>query len=222
VGLCGVVVSRETLKAEGIMMKHLRNLAAVVFATAALCGGAFAQTSDKQPRFIQNQQWVDLGNGPTEILPIEGTGTIYASGGGGVGTSAGTTALTLATTPATGTAPCVGCVITCAASNTVSPCTIPAATTVTAFNGTTGVTTSVATTTTAANLVWGSACPAATAANVPGVAPGTVPALGPPLGIRAVTAGDNPALPMFTTARLCTHGGFQNGLTFTNFPIGAH
>jgi hypothetical protein len=192
-----------------------------IVALAATLSGAHAQTSDKQPRFIQNQQWIDIGNGPAEVLVTEGNGALYASGGGGVGTSAGTTALTLAVTPTAANTPAVGAVITCAASNTITPCTIPAATTITAFNGTTGITTSVATTVTAANLVWGAACPAATAVNIPGVAPGTVGTLGPPLNLRPATAGPHTALPIYSTARLCVWGGQGPGVTFLTFPIGA-
>lgn len=204
-------------------------VAAFLAAGVIASGVAHAQTSDKQPRFIQSQQWVDLGNGPTEILPIEGNGVVYSSGSGAIGTSAGTTALTLAASLAAtpNLFPLVGAVITCAASNTVSPCTIPAATTITAFNGTTGITTSVATTVTAANLVWGSACPPATAVNVPGVNPDTLSApLGPlssPLPVRAAPGtAFGAALPLYSTARLCGYGAFQNGFTFANFPIGAH
>jgi len=202
------------------------NTLAALAAAALLSSGAMAQTSDKSPRYIQSQQWVDLGNGPTEILPIEGNGLLYSSGSGGVGTSAGTTALTLAAAPAlAANFPLVGAVITCAASNTVSPCTIPGGTTITAFNGTTGITTSVATTTTAANLVWGAACPAATGVNVPGVNPDTLSGLLGPLSsswpLRFNPSG-NAGAPMYTTARLCVYGGMQNGLTFAQFPIGAH
>ncbi len=193
-----------------------RRLAINTLAVLALVTAVHAQTADKQPRFIQNQQWTDLGNGPTEILVTEGSGWLYASGGGGVGTSAGTTALTLATTPNAANTPLVGAVITCAASNTITPCTIPAATTITAFNGTTGITTSVATTVTAANLVWGSACPASTAANVPGVAPGTVGTLG-----AGASIPPHSALPIYSPARLCAYGGLQAGMLFLTFPIGA-
>jgi hypothetical protein len=198
----------------------INTLALAVIAIAAL-SSVHAQTSDKQPRFIQNQQWIDIGNGPAEVLTVEGTGALYASGGAGVGTSAGTTALTLSATPTAANTPLVGAFITCAASNTITPCTIPAGTTITAFNGTTGVTTSVATTVTAANLVWGSACPAATATNVPGVAPGTVGTLGAPLNLRPTTGGPHVAFPIYSTARLCVWGGLQAGLTFLTFPIGA-
>jgi hypothetical protein len=197
----------------------INTLALVAFAAAF--SDAHAQTADKQPRFIQNQQWVDIGNGPAEVLPIEGNGALYASGGAGVGTSTGTTALTLSATPTAANTPLVGAFITCAASNTVTPCTIPAGTTITAFNGTTGVTTSASTTVTAANLVWGAACPAATSANIPGVTPGTVGTLGPPLNLRSATAGVHTALPIYSTARLCVWGGLQAGVTFLTFPIGA-
>lgn len=198
------------------------NTVAALAAVALLASAAYAQTSDKQPRFVQSQQWVDLGNGPTELLPIEGSGVLYSSGGGGVGTSAASTTLTLSATPSAANTPLVGAVITCAASNTVTPCTIPAATTITAFNGTTTVTTSVATTTTAANLVWGSACPASTAVNVPGVNPNTVPTLSPPLNLRPSGATNMSAFPIYSTARLCLYGGLQSGVTTLQFAIGAH
>jgi len=199
-------------------MKMFRFLAA--FALLALSTSAHAQTANKQPVFAQNQQWADLGNGPLDVQSVEGAGFIYSSGGAGVGTSAGTTALTLTATPPAGTAPCIGCVITCSLSNTAA-CTIPANTTVTAFNGTTGVTTSVATTVTAASLVWGAACPAATAANVPGVNPNTVASLGPPLTLRS-GAGVPVTYPFSTAARLCAYAGQQAGFEFLTFPIGAH
>ena len=196
-------------------------MAALALAAALFPGRVDAQTSAKQPFFLQNQQWLDLGNGPSELLPLEGNGVAYTSGGGGTGTSAGTTALTLTATPATGFAPCVGCVITCAPSNS-AVCTIPAATTVTAFNGTTGVTTSVATTVTAATLVWGAACPAATAVNVPGVSPNTVPQLSAPLNLRQIGGSNMTALPLYSTARMCLYGGLQAGVTALQFPVGAH
>lgn len=195
---------------------------AALIAAASLFGGkADAQTAAKQPTFIQTNQWADLGNGPVELMPLEGAGSVYMSGGGAgvTGTSAASTTLTLSGTPAI--APCVGCVITCSPTNT-AVCTIPAATTVTAFNGTTTVTTSVATTTTAASLNWGAACPAATAVNVPGVSPGSVPSLGAPINIRA-SAGQNglSSFPVYSVARICPYGS-QGGLSFLTFPIGAH
>ena len=183
--------------------------------------GALAQTAAKQPTFIQNSQWADLGNGPADVMPVEGNGAIYTSGGGAgvTGTSAGTTALTLSGTPAV--PPCVGCVITCDPTN-AAVCTIPANTTVTAYNGTTGVTTSASTTTTGAKLVWGAACPAATAPNVAGVAPGTVASLSAPLMLRAGGLDMGvAAFPVYSTARMCLYG-LQQGLTALTFPIGAH
>lgn len=194
---------------------------AFAFIAAFVPSAADAQSGAKQPAFIQNQQWADLGNGPFDVLPVEGNGAAYTSGGGAgvTGTSAASTALTLSGTPAV--PPCVGCVITCDPTNT-AVCTIPAATTVTAYNGTTGVTTSVATTTTAAKLTYGAACPAATAANVPGVSPNTVPSLSPPLMLRAsANTGFLPAFPFYSVARVCLYG-LQNGLTALYFPIGAH
>lgn len=209
------------------MHKYFSSLRATVFALAAMAA-AFAppaveaQTAAKQPFYIQSQQWVDLGNGPSELLVVEGAGSAYTAGGAGVGTSAGTTALTLTGTPAAGTAPCVGCVITCAPSN-AAVCTIPGGTTVTAFNGTTGVTTSVATTVTAASLVWGSACPAATAVNVPGLPPGSATNLSAALNLRSgAGAPAQNAYPLYSTARICLYGSLQAGLVALQFPVGAH
>lgn len=196
-------------------------VAALVALLAALPSVGRAQTAAKQPTFIQTSQWADLGNGPVSVMPLEGAGSVYMSGGGAgvTGTSAASTTLTLSGTPAI--APCVGCVITCSPTNT-AVCTIPAATTVTAFNGTTTVTTSVATTTTAASLNWGAACPAATAVNVPGVSPSAVASLGAPVNIRA-SAGVNgvSSFPLYSVARVCPYGA-QGGLSFLTFPIGAH
>lgn len=201
-------------------MLYIRSLVTslVIAAAAFIAAPAEAQTAAKQPAFVQSQQWADLGNGPFDVIPVEGTGILFTSGGGAgvTGTSAGTTALTLSGTPAV--APCVGCVITCAPTNTAA-CTIPAATTVTAFNGTTGVTTSASTTVTAASLVWGAACPASTAANVPGASPVGNTALSPPLQLRA--SGGTGGYPIYSTARLCLYGQ-QAGLTMIYFPIGAH
>ena len=203
------------------MKSHIRAFAlaalAIMLATPAL-----AQTAAKQPTFIQSQQWADLGNGPTEVIPVEGVGALYTSGGGAgvTGTSAGTTALTLSGTPAV--PPCIGCVITASPTNTAA-CTIPANTTVTAYNGTTGVTTSASTTCTAASLTWGAACPAATAPNVPGTAPGAflAGALSAPINLR-VTTGNISGYPVYSAARLCLYGSQQGGLTLIQFPIGAH
>lgn len=202
------------------------NIRAALFGFAALLVAmlpvvASAQTAAKQPFFIQNQQWVDLGNGPSELMVVEGSGSAYTAGGAGVGTSAASTALTLTATAAANP-PCVGCVITCAPSNS-AVCTIPGGTTIAAFNGTTGITTSVATTTTAASLVWGSACPAATAPNVPGTPPASTAYLSAPLNLRSGAAG--PALnayPLYSTARICLYGSQQAGLLALQFPIGAH
>lgn len=205
----------------------MNNIKTILLGALALVGlmlvseGALAQTAARQPTFIQTNQWADLGNGPVSLMPLEGAGAVYMSGGGAgvTGTSAGTTALTLSGTPAV--APCVGCVVTCAPTNTAA-CTIPGGTTVTAYNGTTGVTTSVATTVTAASLNWGAACPASTAVNVPGVAPGTVASLGSPITIRSSAAQVGvSAYPLYSTARICPYGA-QGGLTFLTFPIGAH
>ena len=201
------------------MRKYLFALAA---ALALLPAAAYAQTFTKTPVFAQNQQWVDVGNGPLELLAIEGNGEVFSSGGTGVGTSAGTTAFTLTGTPAATITPCVGCAIGCFAT-AGAPCSIPAGTTITAFNGTTGITTNNNTTVTAGTVLWGVACPASTAANVPGVNPNTVASLGQPgLTLRSSGSAVQSAWPMNTTSRLCLYGGLQAGVIALPFPIGAH
>jgi len=196
------------------MKKILLLALGVLFGTLA---AANAQVVTKQPTFAATNSWVDLANGPTEILPFEGNGVVYtASGGAGVtGTSAGTTALTLSGTP--GVAPCIGCLITCAPTNTAA-CSIPANTTVTAYNGTTGVTTSANTTVTAASLTWGAACPTSGAP----LPPSSTNAIGAPIMVRTSATSPTTGIPMYTQARICVYGGQQAGLTLVNFPIGAH
>lgn len=191
---------------------------AVVALAAFLPSHADAQTAAKQPQFIASNTWVDLANGPIEVLLVEGSAVAYTSGGNGTGTSAGTTALTLSATPAV--APCVGCIVTCAPTNTAA-CTIPANTTVTAYNGTTGVTTSASTTVTAASLVWGAACPAA-GSGIPPAPSATGNSLSAPLNIRAAAGPlGGTAMPMYSTARVCLYGAQQQGGTAITFPIGA-
>jgi hypothetical protein len=83
----------------------------VVALLLALPGAAFAQSAAKQPSVASTGAWVDLGNGPTEVLPIEGSGNLYTRGSTGVGSTSGSsTALTLTATPTY--PPCVGCAIT--------------------------------------------------------------------------------------------------------------
>jgi len=190
------------------MKKHLAELLVVAAAALALLFGApaSAQTVTKQPYLVQNQSWVDAGNGPLEIFPVNGNAELYTSAGTGTGGNGGVsgTSLTLTGTPAV--APCVGCVI--------SGSGITAGTTVTAFNGTTTITISAAMTVqNGTALSWGAACPttgAPTGAN-----------LSAPIDLRATAGGGDTAYPMFTYARLCAYGGQQGGATFLAFTIGA-
>lgn len=172
---------------------------------------AIAQTVVAQPAFIGSQRWIDLGNGPVEVQPIEGNGDLYTSFGTGVGSTSGSsTTLTLTATPAV--APCVGCIISGAG--------ITSGTTVAAFNGTTTVTLSAAMTVAASTaLAWGAACPAATAIGTPGVSPNTVASLGSPAVLRA---GQGTGYPMYTQGRICVYAAQQSGFTFLYFAIGAH
>lgn len=189
-------------------------------------GGASAQFATstpvapvtKQPVFVPNQQWIDLGNGPLDVQPAEGNGAVYSSGGTGTGSTSGnSTAVTLAAVPAV--QPCVGCIlagITNLGLATSTPITI------TAFNGITSVTLSAPLNISSGTLLgWGAACPAATATNTPGAGPGTITPLqlSSPLLVRAGVGG---AYPLYTQTRLCAYGALQNGFTLLYFAIGAH
>ncbi len=200
--------------------------ALAIFGAALAAGGAHAQYATstpvapitKQPGFVQSQQWQDLGNGPLDVQPVEGNGAVYSSGGTGLGSTSGnSTAITLAAVPAI--QPCVGCIlagVTNLGLATSTPITI------TAFNGVTSVTISQPLNISSSTLLgWGAACPAATAANVPGSPPGAITPLqlSSPLMARAGVAG---TFPLYTQARLCAYGAFQNGFTFLTFPVGAH
>lgn len=184
------------------MKDHLRKLALSV-AIALIALAAQAQTVTKQPQFAGTNAWVDLGNGPTELLPIEGNGQAFTALGTGIGSTSGSsTTLTLTATPTI--PPCVGCLI--------SGTGITSGTSVTAFNGTTTITLSAAMTVAASTpLAWGAACPTA----------GAPPAGAAPLNLRAGTSEARAATPLYTQARICLTGGAQGGLTFTNFAIGA-
>jgi hypothetical protein len=164
---------------------------------------ASAQTVTKQPQFVASQAWLDYGNGPTEVYPVEGNGILYSSLGTGVGSTSGSsTTLTLTGTPAV--PPCVGCII--------SGTGITSGTTVSVFNGTTTITLSAAMTVAASTaLSWGAACPTS--------GQPTAASLSPPINMRAST-GERPAFPMYTQARICVYGGSQGGVTTENFAIG--
>lgn len=195
-------------------MKFSNVIGAVLLAAAAFASlapeVALAQTVVAQPNFAAPRTVVDLGNGPMEILPLSGNGILFSQFGTAVGSAPTTTALTLTTSQAANP-PCIGCNVTCP-----SPvnCTIPANTTVAAFNGTTLITLSAAATVTAAQVNFGQLCPVSTQANP------VQPAV---FGMLPVQAGVNSnGVPMYTQARVCAYGGIGPGLQFANFPIGAH
>ena len=175
-------------------------------------GGANAQTVTKQPFFAATNAWVDLGNGPLEIMPIEGSSIVFASSGAGVGSTSGSsTTLTLTATPAV--APCVGCII--------SGTGITSGTTVAAFNGTTTVTLSAAMTVAASTpLAWGAACPAT--GTFPTAPSATGNTLSAPLNLRAGVDPFVSGIPLYTQGRICLYGGQQQGGTVVTFAIGAH
>lgn len=170
---------------------------------------ADAQTVSKQPQFAAANAWTDVGNGPTEVLAVQGSGVLYSSFASGTGgTSGSSTSVTLNST--TTNPPCVGCII--------SGTGITTGTTVTATNGTTGITLSAAmTVATPTTLSWGVACPTSGFPATP-----AAPPLSPALEMRA-SAGVSGglAIPLYTQARICAYGGQQAGLTFVNFAIGA-
>ena len=147
---------------------------------------ASAQAVVQLPAYIDAGGAVtDFGNGPLRFRALTGQAMLFTMSFGQTGTSAGTTALTLAATAAANP-PCVGCAISCVNGPLAAACSIPAGTTVTAFNGTTGITTSVATTVTAATVQWGMSCPAAV-----------------PATMKPALLGAGNDLPFWTTARIC-------------------
>lgn len=207
-------------------MNRIYKFVGAAAVVAAVLGSAHAQYATstvvapvaKQPAFVPNQQWQDLGNGPLDVQPVEGNGNVYTSSGTGTGSTSGnSTALTLSAVPAV--QPCVGCIlagVTNLGLATATPITV------TAFNGVTSVTLSAPLNIgSGTSLAWGAACPAATAANVPGVLPGSITPLqlGAPLPVRGGVGG---TFPLYTQGRLCAYGGQQNGFTFLYFAIGAH
>lgn len=153
-------------------------LAAVSFLLPAL---AQAQVVTQLPISMTRGTVTDFGNGPLRFKAITGQAALFTSSASGVGTSAGTTTFTLAVSAAANP-PCIGCYITC---NTAVTCTIPANTTITAFNGTTGITTSVATTVTAQSVSWGVACPSSLGTN------------------KSALLGAANDMPFWTQARIC-------------------
>ncbi len=185
-------------------MKSIYRL--VALALLMLPGIALAQTAIKQPYAIGSNAWVDLGNGPTEVLPVEGNGNLYTSGSTGVGSTSGSsTALTLTATPTF--PPCVGCVI--------SGTGITAGTTVTATS-TTSVTLSAAMTVASSTaLAWGVACPTSGA-------PPVNASISAPINMRATAGVAATGYPIYSGARVCGFGGAQSGATVLSFPIGAH
>lgn len=194
-------------------MRISSHVRAALFAAFAFLATApvLAQTVTQQPNFAAPRTVVDLGNGPTEIMPLSGSGAVFTAFGTGTGSAPTTTALTL-TASAAANPPCVGCFVTCP-----SPvnCSIPASTTVSAFNGTTGVTLSAAATITAAVVNFGTLCPVSTQA-----AP-----VQPTQAMAFIQAGVNDQLqgiPLYTQGRVCMYGAAGPGLQFVNFAIGAH
>lgn len=184
-------------------------VALAIAAIAWLPLPAKAQTVVAQPNFAAPRTVVDLGNGPTEILPLAGNGFLFTQFGTAVGTAAASVNVTLTTTPSP--VPCVGCFVTCP--SPVS-CTIPASTTVASFTPPFALVLSAAATITAASINFGNLCPVSTQA---------APVQPSAFGMAPIQAGsDQRGTPMYTQGRVCAYGGIGPGLQFANFPIGAH
>lgn len=195
-------------------MKKLAIALLALFAVTA----AEAQTVTRQPGYVAPGAWTDLGNGPAELIMLEGSAAVYTSQGSGVGQTtngAAGTSVILTATPAV--APCVGCLLSNSGVPSLTTTTVPAGAYISAYNGTTTITMSTNVTIgTGATLAWGSACPTSGPPSAPGGA------LGAPMNVRAGTGGvgDN-GVPFYTQSRLCAYGGFQPG-TYVTFAIGAH
>lgn len=193
------------------MKEYLTTFRAAVFALAVALaaqfgGAAFAQTVTQQPQFAAPRTVLDLGNGPTELMPLLGNGFVFTSQGSGIG-SGTTTTVTLTATPTV--PPCIGC--------SISGGTLTASSHVTAFNGTTTITTDTSQTVAASTpLSWGAACPVSTQAAP--LQPSAAFLMLPLSAIDPFARG----VPLFTGARVCAYGGTGPGLQFVNFAIGAH
>lgn len=183
-------------------MKNLAFALLALFAIA-LPEGALAQNAVSLPAYVNPGTTTDLGNGPQDIRVTQGNALLSTSQGSGVGSATASTAVTLTAVPAT--PPCVGCLLTPAASPSLTTVTIPAGAFVSAYNGVTTVTMSTLVTIGAgAQLAWGAACPAT---------PGVV------LPVQASVGGD---LPFYTSSRLCGYSPNGPGAALLTFPIGAH
>ena len=174
---------------------------------------AEAQTVTQQPGFVAANAWTDVGNGPTEVMAVEGSAALYTASGSGTGSAANSTSLVLTAIPAV--PPCVGCLLSAAASPSLTAVTIPAGAFIAAYNGVTQITMSTAVTATSAALAWGAACPTSGQ-------PNTTSGLSKPLMLRGGAAGIDYGVPMYTQARVCAFGAYQQGATLLNFAIGAH
>jgi hypothetical protein len=158
-------------------------LAALATFAASFPAPAVAQGVVAMPVPISRASVFDFGNGPLRFKALSGQGVVFSASGTGTGTAPGTTALTL-TASAAANPPCLGCIVSCP--NPTPTCSIPANTTVAAFNGTTLITLSAAATVTAAVVNFGTACPTTLGSTT-----------------RAVPIGPASDVPMYTQARLC-------------------
>lgn len=184
------------------MKNYLRSIGALALVAAMALFPALvsAQSVTPFPLVVKSRGNLDLGNGPLKIRMVGGQTSLYTSQGSGTGTASASTALTLTATPAT--PPCIGCVITC---NVVSAsCSIPASTTVAAYNGTTGITLSAASTITAVQVNWGAACPT-TNTNAPGQ-------------VQVQAGAGNPDVILYTAARVCASGHLGTDGIVSVFP----
>jgi hypothetical protein len=173
---------------------------AVALAALLPSEGVRAQSAVQLPVYININTITDLGNGPQDLLVVQGNAWLFTSQGAGVGSTSGSSTTLTLTATAAADPPCVGCLITGPG--------ITAGTTVAAFNGTTTITLSAAMTVPASSpLAWGQACPSYS---------GLLPT--PNLPLQAGIA----SFPMYTAARLCGYSNNGPGAVLLPFAIGAH
>ena len=193
------------------MKKVLLLALGVLFGTLA---AANAQTVTRQPFFAATNSWTDLGNGPLEVMPIEGSAIAYTSSSTSTATAGAAARANLTVALNLSPAPCVGCI--------VSGTGVTSGTTVVSYTPGTGVIVlSANLTATATGNVYsfGVACPTS---GLPTAPSATGNSLSVPLNLRAGVEPFTAGIPLYSQARLCLYGGQQAGGTVVTFAIGAH
>ena len=192
---------------KDFLLKPRAAVVALAVACAAMLPSenvANAQAVTQLPVYLNINTTTDLGNGPQDLLVVQGNAWLFTEQGAGLGSTSGSSqTITLTAVPAN--PPCVGCLLTQV--NQVAPPSVTSVT-VTSYNGVTSLTVSSALTLGAGtSLAWGSACPNYSAG---------LPA--PALGLQQAAQ----SYPLYTLARLCGYSANGPGATVLPFPVGAH